>query len=94
MMAIQLTPEEKDLLDSYEREEWESVLSAEALRAYQKAARNTFEQDKRVNIQISGKDLKLLQARAVREGIPFQTLMASVLHKYVSGDLVDKSRNG
>jgi predicted DNA binding CopG/RHH family protein len=70
------------------------VLSAEALRAYQEAARNTFRKDKRVNIRISGKDLELLQARALREGIPYQTLMASVLHKYVSGDLVDKTRNG
>ncbi|MDZ7754023.1 MAG: antitoxin [Gammaproteobacteria bacterium] len=94
MMAIQLSPEEKELLDSYDNEEWESVMSVEELRKYQEAARNTFRKDKRVNIRMSGKDLELLQARALREGIPYQTLMASVLHKYVSGDLVDKTRNG
>lgn len=93
-MAIQLSPEEKELLDSYDNEEWESVMSVEELRKYQEAARNTFRKDKRVNIRMSGKDLELFQARALREGIPYQTLMASVLHKYVSGDLVDKTRNG
>ncbi|MDZ7754008.1 MAG: antitoxin [Gammaproteobacteria bacterium] len=94
MMAIQLSPEEKELLDSYDNEEWESVMSVQELRKYQEAARNTFRKDKRVNIRMSGKDLELFQARALREGIPYQTLMASVLHKYVSGDLVDKTRNG
>lgn len=93
-MAIQLSPEERELLDSYDSEEWESVLSVEELQKYQEAARNTFRKDKRVNIRMSSKDLELLQARALREGIPYQTLMASVLHKYVSGDLVDKTRNG
>ncbi len=44
----------------------------------------------RVNIRISRKDLEALQKRALAEGIPYQTLMASVLHKYVSGRLVEK----
>lgn len=60
-MAIQLSPDEKELLDSFESEEWESVMFPEELRKYQEAARNTFRKDKRVNIRISGKDLELLQ---------------------------------
>ncbi len=51
------------------------------------AARPTSRKDKRVNIRISSQDLELLQARALREGIPYQTLMSSILHKYVHGAL-------
>jgi len=48
------------------------------------------QKNKRVNIRISGKDLELLQERALIEGIPYQTLMSRILHKYVYGNLVDK----
>lgn len=92
-MATKLTQEEKELLESYETEEWESVLSDDELSKYKAAASATFKKDKRVNIRISGKDLELLQERALIEGIPYQTLMSSVLHKYVYGNLVEKSHN-
>ena len=91
-MKNKLTPEEQDL-SSYENEEWESVRTEELDRKYSAAARATFKKDKRVNIRISGKDLELLQERALIEGIPYQTLMSSVLHKYVYGNLIEKSRN-
>jgi predicted DNA binding CopG/RHH family protein len=90
MMVTKLTPEEKAVLASYENDEWESVLSEDNRSAYKAAARATFKKDKRVNIRISGKDLELLQERALIEGIPYQTLMSSVLHKYVYGNLTDK----
>ena len=54
-------------------------------------AKATFKKDRRVNIRISGKDLEAIQKRAVEEGIPYQTLIASLLHKYVSGRLVEKA---
>jgi predicted DNA binding CopG/RHH family protein len=92
-MAAKLTPEEKELLESYENEEWESVLDDKTLLNYKAAANATFKKDKRVNIRISGKDLELLQERALIEGIPYQTLMSSILHKYVYGNLSDKSQN-
>ncbi len=60
------------------------------LERYRQYARATFKKDMRVNIRISRKDLEALQKRALEEGIPYQTLMASVLHKYVSGRLVEK----
>jgi len=92
-MAAKLTKEEQDILDSYERGEWVSVLDKENIEKYRVAAKTTFKKDKRVNIRISGKDLALLQERALIEGLPYQTLMSSVLHKFVNGNLVDKSRN-
>jgi predicted DNA binding CopG/RHH family protein len=87
---VNLDPEEKDILDSFEKDEWQPVsdLAPETER-YREAARATFKKDKRVNIRISQTDLESLQKRALEEGIPYQTLMSSVLHKYVNGRLVE-----
>jgi predicted DNA binding CopG/RHH family protein/uncharacterized DUF497 family protein len=83
--------EEKEILDSYDRDEWApSPRRDEELEKYQGYARATFRKDRRVNIRISGKDLEALQKKALREGIPYQTLIASILHKYVSGSLAEK----
>lgn len=81
-------PEEKELLESYNRDEWQSVsdLRSESDR-YRRYASATFKKDKRVNIRISEKDLMAIQKRALEEGIPYQTLISSILHKYVSGRL-------
>ena len=89
-MNHELTSEERELLDSWERGEWRSVADADLLEHYRQAARNTARKDARVNIRISSYDLELLQARALREGIPYQTLMASILHKYVHGTLTER----
>ena len=92
MTEIHLDQEEQELLESYERDEWQAVTNQEAEKdRYQAYAKATFKKDKRVNIRISSKDLEAIQTRALEEGIPYQTLMASVLHKYVSGRLVEKS---
>lgn len=88
---VRLDQEEKDLLESFEREEWRSVEGLNAtLEHYREYARATFKKDRRVNIRLSGRDLEALQKRALEEGIPYQTLMASVLHKYAGGRLVEK----
>jgi predicted DNA binding CopG/RHH family protein len=89
----QLDQEERDFLESYERGEWQSSenLESEAQR-YREYARATFRKDTRVNIRISSKDLDAIQKRALEEGIPYQTLIASVLHKFISGRLVDRSQ--
>jgi hypothetical protein len=60
------------------------------LAALREAARATFVKNKRVNIRLSAADLMDLQARAYEEGVPYQTLIASVLHKYVTGRLHEK----
>ena len=84
-MSQKLNTEERELLDSYENDEWVSI--SEDVNKYKTAAKNTFKKNKRVNIRISEVDLELLQERALIEGLPYQTLMSSVLHKYVTGRL-------
>ena len=60
------------------------------LNGTKRTAKATFKKDKRVNIRISRKDLEAIQTRVLEEGIPYQTLMASILHKYMSGRLAEK----
>lgn len=81
---------EEEILASFERGEWQSVprLKSEVAR-YAKIASASLAKDKRVNIRISSRDLDDIQAKAAEEGIPYQTLMASVLHKYVTGRLAE-----
>ena len=83
---MKLTKEEQDLVASVEAGEWKSVrnLLGEK-RRYAMIARHTLRKDKRINIRISQRDLEGIQVKAVREGIPYQTLISSVLHKYVAG---------
>jgi predicted DNA binding CopG/RHH family protein len=86
-----LDTEEAELVASYEDSEWQSVTGVHSEKdRYQEYAKATFCKDRRVNIRISTRDLLEIQKRAIEEGIPYQTLMASVLHKYVSGGLVSK----
>tara|TARA_B100000315_G_scaffold107891_1_gene99002 strand:+ start:1025 stop:1300 length:276 start_codon:yes stop_codon:yes gene_type:complete len=88
---VRLDREEQELLGSFERDEWRSVTGREAeIERYRQYARATFKKDMRVNIRISRKDLEALQKRALEEGIPYQIFMGTVLHKYVSGRLVEK----
>jgi predicted DNA binding CopG/RHH family protein len=77
--------DEKELLDSFERNEWRSVKDlTKRKRELEESARATIRKDKRVNIRISERDLKELQKIALREGLPYQTLISSILHKYVN----------
>jgi len=88
---IDFTKEEKAFLESYEKNEWKSVKNKGAeISRYQQIAKNTFKKDSRINIRMSSKDIHALQLKALEEGIPYQTLISSVLHKYVSGKLSDK----
>jgi predicted DNA binding CopG/RHH family protein len=86
-----LDDQEKELLESFEREEWRAVEGGQTeIERYREYARATFKKDMRVNIRISRKDLEALQKRALEEGIPYQTLMGSILHKYAAGRLAQK----
>lgn len=83
---------EKDILDAYEKGEFKSITPAKAeLAKFKAAATATFLKEKRINIRLSAPDLMDIQARALEEGIPYQTLIASVLHKFVSGRFVESS---
>ena len=82
---------EKLLLKSLKAGEWRSLAGdTEEVARYREYARATFRKDRRVNIRISGRDLEALQKRALSEGMPYQTLISSVLHKYVSGRMTEK----
>jgi predicted DNA binding CopG/RHH family protein len=89
---IRLDKEEKDLVGSIEKGNWKRIsnFGKEKFR-YQEIAKATIRKDKRVNIRISQKDLESLQVRALQEGLPYQTLVSSVLHKYLSGRLKEKA---
>lgn len=83
---------EKDILDAYEKVELKSTSPSKAkLAKFKAAAAATFLKEKRVNIRLSTPDLMDIQARALEEGMPYQTLIASLLHKFVSGRLVEPS---
>ena len=85
-----LDREERALVKSVERGEWRSAASKTTVKRYVQAARRTLKKDRRVNIRISQTDLENLRVRAYEEGLPYQTLISSVLHKYVAGVLVSK----
>ena len=92
MKKPELDKEERDILESFERGEWRPVADrSREIARHVRYARNTLAKDRRVNIRISSKDLEEIQARAVEDGMPYQTLMASVLHRYVSGRFVETS---
>lgn len=93
MKAIKLDKEEQKILDDYEAGEFQSVMTPERKRFIEKSAEQTFKKDKRINIRISGRDLSAIQRRALEEGMPYQTLVSSILHKYVSGTLYDVTAN-
>jgi len=91
MKDFNLNKDESELLDSLELEEWCSVDNLEEeISSHQKIANNTLKKDKRVNLRMTSKDLEAIKTYAVEEGLPYQTLMSSVLHKFITGRLVDQ----
>ena len=87
-----LSTEEREVLRAVEADEWTPVRDKKGeISRYGEYATATFRKDRRINIRISTKDLEALQKRALEEGIPYQTLVSSVLHKYVSGRLAERA---
>ena len=82
---------ELEVLDAYESVRLKPIASKAELQRMRAAARATAIKDKRVNIRLSSIDLQDIQAKALEEGMPYQTLNASVLHKYVTGKLAEKA---
>ena len=83
-----LDQEEKELMESIEHDEWQQVenFDQEKKKA-EAAARNTLKKDKRINLRLTQKDYNQIQIRAVEEGIPYQTLISSIVHRYLNGSL-------
>lgn len=89
-MKDRLDPEEREILESLERGELVSVPNVEKeIEFARQAARNTFNKTKRVNLRMTERDFNLAHSRAREEGIPYQTLLSSVIHKYLSGRLTE-----
>ena len=94
MAKMKLDKEEKDLLDSYERGEWKSVINIKKeIERHRGYARQTLKKDKRVNIRISSMVLDEIQTRAIEDGMPYQTLISSILHRFATGRLIEKPRS-
>ena len=95
MQAVKMSKldkEEKEILEAFDSGKLKRVRSvANELERHKAYAEATYKKDARINIRLSSKDLRALQARAIKEGIPYQTLVSSVLHKYVDGRLTEKS---
>lgn len=89
-----LKSEEKEILEAFDSGRLNRVKNADTeMETHRVVAEATFKKDARINIRLSSRDLRALQARALKEGIPYQTLVSSVLHKFVDGQLVDKAAN-
>ncbi|MBW1849631.1 MAG: antitoxin [Deltaproteobacteria bacterium] len=79
---------EKDLMESIERDEWQPVKNIDQERKKaMAAARNTLKKEKRINLRLTQKDYHQIKIKAIEEGIPYQTLISSLVHKYLNGSL-------
>lgn len=91
MKKTRVNKQEKDVLDSYEQGQWRPVKNRKReIKRLQQYAQNTLQKDKRINIRMSSKDLDRVRVIATQQGIPYQTLISSIIHKYVSGYLKEK----
>lgn len=89
-MPTPIDHDESELLQAFEQGQLKSVATKGELAKFKAAARATGLKDRRVNIRLSSGDLSDIQVKALEEGIPYQTLIASVLHKYVTGRLTER----
>ena len=90
-MNSDLNSGERDILERFERDEVRPAPDAEReIDLARQAARNTFNKTRRVNLRMTERDFNLAHSRAREEGLPYQTLLSSVIHKYLSGRLTEK----
>jgi predicted DNA binding CopG/RHH family protein len=88
---IQLDAEEQQQLDDFEHDALLSVATPSLLEGLRESARATGQKDQRINIRLSSGDLQAIRTRALQAGIPYQTLISSILHQFVSGNLQERS---
>ncbi len=89
-MTTQIDPNESEWLHAFDQGQLKSIATKSELARVKAAARATAIKDRRVNIRLSSGDLSDIQVKALEEGVPYQTLIASVLHKYVTGRLTER----
>ena len=91
IVKVQLNAEEREILEKFERGELRPATGVDREMAIaRRAARDTFKKTRRVNLRVTERDFNRAHARAREEGIPYQTLLSSVIHKYLSGRLTEK----
>ncbi len=90
---MKLNKEEKGILEAYEKQDLKSIPQVRRkMTEYREYAKSTLNKNKRINIRLSERDLLHIQMKAVKEGLPYQTLISSILHKYLSGSLRETSK--
>ncbi len=89
---MKLDQEEREILNSYEEGEIKlHTPSSDELSEVAKAAEKTFRKNRRITIRLYDHDLKGIQKKAMEQGIPYQTLISGMIHRYVEGELVEKN---
>jgi len=85
---------EKEIMDDFEKDKFVSVSDfKEEIQRAKQAASNYTKRENRINIRISGADLNMIRKKAIEEGLPYQTLLASIIHKFAAGRLIEKNRS-
>lgn len=84
---LDLDKDEMELERSLEKEEWVSDLTKKDKKQYEEYARYSLNKQKRINIRMTERDLKKIQAKAIEEGLPYQSLISMLIHKYNEGKL-------
>lgn len=91
---LKLQPEEQELLDSYERDEWQSIVDLqERLNQYQAYAVATFEARGLVSITLPPEDINAIREKAAAASMSYQALIANLVHQYLAGNLVEKTHS-
>ena len=91
-MKMKMDQEEKNILEAYEKGEMRLFTPSNAEKEQIKAmAKNTFRKDRKVTIRLYDHDLKGIQKKAMEKGMPYQTLISSMIHQYVEGDLIENT---
>jgi len=85
-----LDPEEQEVLKDFENDEYFSILTEERKSKIVATAKNTIAKNKRINIRMSERDFDRVQVKAIEENIPYQTLIGSIIHKYLDGRYIEK----
>lgn len=83
-MKKYLDKEEKDIIESFNKNEWKSTKNKKK-KEYAEAAKQSLAKNKRINIRLTEQDFYAIQTKAIEEGIPYQTLISSIIHKYNNG---------
>ena len=92
---FEIEQDEQDILDDFEKGALVSVDNlTEEMQIAKQAAKNFMKRDNRINIRVSGSDLNMIRRIAIQEGLPYQTLLASIIHKFAAGRLIERNQTG